>query len=238
MGNGFQYFDILLLAVIAGVIVLRLRSVLGRRDGHEPSQQGYDPFKKEQKDEQGDDKVIALPERAGQNNESEADLEEAISARGVGETSTPLDAGLTQVKLADRGFDKDVFANGAKAAFEMVIGAFAQGDTKVLRPLLSNDVFEDFSGAIKQRETDKETLETTLIGIKQSEVIEAELQGKTAFVTVKFVSEQVNVTHDAAGDVVDGDANHVATITDIWTFARNTRSRDPNWTLVATRSSN
>ena len=120
----------------------------------------------------------------------------------------------------------------------MIITGFSQGDTKTLRPLLSNDVYEDFAGAIKRREEAKENLETTLVGIKEAEVIEAELQGKTAFVTVKFVTEQVNVTKDAKGEVVDGDPSHVATITDIWTFARNTRSRDPNWTLVATRSSN
>ena len=83
-----------------------------------------------------------------------------------------------------------------------------------------------------------EALETTMIGVNEAEIIEAELQGRTAFVTVKFVSEQINVTRDAKGEVVDGDPNQVASITDIWTFARNTRSRDPNWTLVATRSSN
>ena len=140
--------------------------------------------------------------------------------------------------MADSSFDESGFLNGARAAFEMVINAFAQGDTKVLRPLLSNDVYDDFAGAIKGREEAKETLETTLVGIDEAEIIEAELQGKTAFVTIKFVSEQVNVTRDAQGKVVDGDESHVASITDIWTFARNTRSRDPNWTLVATRSSN
>ena len=93
-----------------------------------------------------------------------------------------------------------------------------------------------FAGAINEREDANETLETTMVGISHAEIIEAELQQKTAFVTVKFISEQVNVTRDADGEVVDGDPNHVAKITDIWTFARNTRSRDPNWTLVATRS--
>ena len=88
------------------------------------------------------------------------------------------------------------------------------------------------------REQNGETLETTLVGVNDSEIIEAELQGRTAFVTVKFVSEQINVTRDTEGNVVDGDPNTVSSITDIWTFARNTRSRDPNWTLVATRSSN
>ena len=82
------------------------------------------------------------------------------------------------------------------------------------------------------------TLETTVISVKTADVIEAELQGRQAAVTVKFVSEQVNVTRDTEGRVIDGDPNQVTDITDIWTFARNTRARDPNWKLVETRSSN
>lgn len=238
MGNGFQFLDIILLAAIAGFLILRLRSVLGRRTGHEQPPQRYDPFAKDKAEEPGDDKVVQLPDRsqpaeeAGEEAPAEARLDQTADA------DTPLAAGITQIKLADRDFDESGFLSGAKMAFEMVIGAFSQGDSRALRPLLSNDVYEDFAGAIKAREDAKETLETTLVGINQAELIEAELQGKTAFVTVKFVSEQVNVTHDAGGEVVEGDPNTVTTITDIWTFARNTRSRDPNWTLVATRSSN
>ena len=77
-----------------------------------------------------------------------------------------------------------------------------------------------------------------MVGITEAAIIEAELQGRTAFITIKFVSEQVNVVRDSDGEVVEGDPNHVTKITDIWTFARNTRSRDPDWTLVATRSPN
>jgi predicted lipid-binding transport protein (Tim44 family) len=120
----------------------------------------------------------------------------------------------------------------------MIVSAFSQGDSKTLRPLLSNDVYDDFSGAIKAREERDETLESTLVGISEADIIEAELQGKTAFVTVKFVTEQINIMRDAQGEAVDGDSAGVSTVTDIWTFARNTRSRDPNWTLVATGSSN
>jgi len=238
MSNGFQFLDIILLAAIAGFLILRLRSVLGRRTGHEEPPQRYDPFAKDKAEESGDDKVVHLPERAQPTEETG---KEAPAAPGLDQTAdadTPLAAGITQIKLADRNFDDSGFLSGAKMAFEMVIGAFSQGDARALRPLLSNDVYEDFAGAIKAREEAKESLETTLVGISETELIEAELQGKTAFVTVKFVSEQVNVTRSEAGDVVDGDPNTVTTITDIWTFARNMRSRDPNWTLVATRSSN
>ncbi len=230
MGNGIQFYEIIILAAVAGFLILRLRGVLGRRTGHQepPS---FD-FKKD-REEESDDTVVQLPDRDKKGDREGQDAEAAMA-----EADTPLAAGLTQIKLADRGFDESEFENGAKVAFEMVVNAFAQGDTRTLRPLLSNDVYDDFAGAIKSRQDAKETLETTLVGISSAEVIEAELQGKTAFVTIKFVSEQINVTRNAEGETVDGDASHVTTITDIWTFARNTRSRDPNWTLVATRSQN
>ena len=238
MENGFQFFDILILAAIAGFLVLRLRSVLGRRSGHQPPRP-YDPFRKDSAEEADEDKVIKLPDRGAKDEAFDEEIAEAGAPEQAGPAGdTPLAAGLTQIKLADRGFDESTFLGGGQAAFEMVVTSFAQGDTKTLRPLLSNDVYDDFAGAIKAREEANEALETTLVGVKEAEIIEAELQGKTAFVTVKFVSEQVNVTRNAVGEVVDGDPNHVAAITDIWTFARNTRSRDPNWTLVATRSSN
>lgn len=231
MGDGIQFFDIILFAAIAAFLVLRLRSVLGRRQGHEEPPK-YDPFRDRGKDEAAEEKVIQLPERSGQTAGGEA--EPGAEAGGA----TPLEQGLTQIKMADRNFESDSFVSGAKVAFEMVVAAFANGDAKTLRPLLSNDVYEDFSGAIKAREDNKETLESTLVGISEAEIVEAELQGKTAFVTIKFVSEQINVTRSAEGEAVEGDPNSVTTVTDIWTFARNTRSRDPNWTLVATDSSN
>ncbi|MEE8534644.1 MAG: Tim44/TimA family putative adaptor protein [Kiloniellales bacterium] len=229
MGNGIQFLDIILFAAIAAFLVLRLRGVLGRRTGHD-EQSKFDPFRSKQRqqdEESGEDKVISLPDRAGEKG-----------AEDVGEAGSPLEHGLTQIQLVDRAFDAEGFASGAKIAFEIVVAAFAEGDTKTLRPLLSNDVYEDFAGAIKGREEGHTTLETTLVGIGQADIIEAELQGKTAFVTIKFVSEQINVTRNAEGEAVDGDPSHVTSVTDIWTFARNTRSRDPNWTLVATGSSN
>ena len=208
-------------------LVLRLRSVLRQRQGHDDSH----PFGKRGGEEAGEDKVIALPDRG-----AKGDIEGEGEAAELG--GTPLEQGLRQIKLADRSFESKSFVGGAKVAFEMVVDAFAKGDTKNLRSLLSNDVHENFSGAIKSRADNNETLERTLVGISEAEIIEAKLQGKTAFITVKFVSEQINVTHNAEGEVVDGDPGEVTTVTDIWTFARNTQSRDPNWTLVATDTSN
>ena len=128
------------------------------------------------------------------------------------------------------------FVGGARSAFEMIVHAFASGDTATLRPLLSDEVYERFAEAIRHRVEAKETHETTLVAIKSADIEEAELNGRTAFVTMKFVSDQINVTRTADGQIVDGEPDHVVEKTDFWTFARNTRSQDPNWLLVATRS--
>lgn len=228
MGNGFQFLDIILFAAVAAFFVFRLRGVLGKRMGHDKPP--ADPFAKRPANEADDDKVISLPDR------NKADSASASDTSAADTPGSARDAGLMQVKLADKGFDEETFLSGARAAFEMTIGAFAGDDAKALRPLLSNDVYSDFSGAIDERRAAGHTLETTLVGINEADIVEAELQGRTAFITVKFVSEQINVVRDKKGEVVDGNPTAVTKITDVWTFARNTRSRDPNWTLVATRS--
>ncbi|MBT6118002.1 MAG: Tim44 domain-containing protein [Rhodospirillaceae bacterium] len=235
MNDGIQFFDIILLAMIAGFVILRLRSVLGRRTGNERPPK--DPFaRRERRAEDVDDKVVELPDRRTAA-EPGATAEDAVEAApNTGETS--LEAGIAQIQAADRNFDPDQFANGARAAFEMIVESFARGDVAALRGLLSNEVLEGFKTAIAEREAAGRTLETTVVGIKSAELIEAYMNGRTAFATVTFVSEQINVTRDSEDNVVEGDDNRVTDVTDIWTFARNTRSRDPNWTLVETRSPN
>ncbi|NKB20360.1 MAG: Tim44/TimA family putative adaptor protein [Alphaproteobacteria bacterium] len=227
MGDGFQALDIILFAMIAAFLVLRLRSVLGKRTGHQrrPPEGGTES----RRESQPNDNVVELPDRNTETPEPE--FEDV-------DPDDPIAVGLTEVKIADPSFDPATFAEGASAAFEMVVQAFAEGDTKTLRGLLNDEVLDNFSMAIDEREKAGETLETTVIGIKKSDIIEARLDGRTAFITVKVVSEQVNVTRDKDGAAIDGDENLVADVTDLWTFARNTRARDPNWTLVETRSPN
>ena len=209
--------------MIAGFLVLRLRGVLGRRTGSERPPR--DPFGKP-RPEKGSDTVVALPNRA------RADAAEA------GDPDDPLTGGVAQIRSADPSFDPDGFVAGGRGAFEMIVTSFSAGDTETLRPLLSDEVFDNFNQAITARAEQKQNLETTLVGIRSADLIEASMDGRVAFLTIKFVSEQINVTRDEQGEAVDGDASHVATVTDIWTFARNTRSRNPNWTLVATDSQN
>lgn len=228
MNGGFEYFDIILFAMIAAFLVYRLGSVLGKRTGHE--RQGREPFgrvggKEPAGSEAGNDNVVAMPQRELAPEEEEPD--------------TPLGAAITQIKLADATFTRKSFLDGARAAFEMVITAFALGDMKTLRALLSPDVYENFADAIRSRERANQTRETTLVGIDVAEIIEAKLEDmRFANVTVKFISQQVNATRNEENDVVDGDPNAIEKVTDIWTFRRDTRTPDPNWQLVATLSPN
>jgi len=222
-----HFIDIIFFAMVAAFLILRLRSVLGRRTGEE--RQRRDPFRPTPAESAGD-KIIPLPgpaESAG----------EPVAAAAAAK-DTPLEAGLTQLAVADPSFIAAHFLEGAKGAFELIVAAFAKGEREALRPLLNDTVFDHFSAAIKAREDARQRHETTVVGIKSADILEARMEARTAFVTVKFVSEQINLTRDKDGNVVEGDPGHVAEITDIWTFARNTRARDPNWALVETRSPN
>ncbi|MEX0921379.1 MAG: Tim44/TimA family putative adaptor protein [Rhodovibrionaceae bacterium] len=224
-----QFLDIILIAAIAAFLIFRLRSVLGRKDGTE-GRPGYDPFQQKERggESPSEDTVVHLPDR---------ESEPAKPAPPDFGSGGPAE-GMKAIHNLDGSFDPQVFVGGARQAFEIIVAAFAEGDKQALRPLLANDVYEDFAGAIDARQSEEQSLETTLVSIDSAEIIEAELQGKSAFVTVKFVSQQINVTRDSEGRILEGAPGETVAITDIWTFARNTRSRDPNWSLVATRSQN
>lgn len=221
--DGFPFLDIVFFAMLAIFLGLRLRSVLGRRTGTEKRQP--DPFKPQEPAAPAEDNVVRLPER-----------DRRALAQLAGENDTPLARGLQQIHRTDPSFDEAGFVGGARAAFEMIVTAFAKGDLDQLRPLLADEVFANFKAAIDARKAKGEVLETNLIGITSAELIDADVIGTTAKVTVRFVSEQANVTRSADGKVVDGDANQIVTITDLWSFARDLTSGDPNWALVETRS--
>lgn len=232
MGSGIE---IIILAGIAVFLVARLYKVLGRRTGQERQR---DPFAGVANDDGARDKVIPLPDRNRPMPEAANRRSDAAGPAVADSAQGPLQAGIARISSADPNFDPSGFMAGARLAFEMIINAYAAGDTATLRPLLANDVFDNFNNAIQARQRAGETLQTTLVGITASDMLEADLQGRNAVVTVKIVSDQINVTRDKAGQVVEGDPSAVASVTDIWTFSRNTRSRDLNWALIATRSPN
>lgn len=212
-------FDIVLFAMVALFLVLRLRSVLGRRTGNE---QRRDPFVPRA----AADKVVTLPPRPAAIPMPPSHPAESDSVA----------AGLTRIRSADPAFEHDAFLQGARAAFEMIVGAFAEGDKARLRPLLSDDVFGRFAAAIEEREAAKETLETRILQLKTAAIVGAELNGRFAQVTVELVSDQINLLRAHDGSIVDGHPENPIEKTDFWTFTRDTRSADPNWVLVATSS--
>ncbi len=150
--------------------------------------------------------------------------------------NTPLEPGLVQIKMVDPSFSATRFLEGASKAFEMIVTAFARHDIDTLRPLLSTEVFGRFAAAIQDREERGETMETELVVLKPAKLESAEMQGSRAVLAVRFQSEQVNVIKDKDGKIIEGDKDHVDSLTDIWTFARDTSNRDPNWVLIATSS--
>jgi predicted lipid-binding transport protein (Tim44 family) len=218
MDNGYQILDIVLFAGVAGFLLFRLRSVLGRRTGNE--RRGPDPFVAP--------KPVPVPP-----NQPIADDSHIEPARGP---FAPGLTGIAALKAADPSFQEDSFLKGAQGAFEIIVKAFALGDASALEPLLNKDVYGAFVEAIRTRQAAKETLQTKLVAIKSVSIVDATVEGAMGLVTVKLVSDQINVTRDANGQVVEGDPEKAVEKTDFWTFSRSLRARDPNWTLVATHS--
>jgi predicted lipid-binding transport protein (Tim44 family) len=221
MENNFQFLDIILFAGVAGFLLFRLRSVLGRRTGNE--RRRPDPFAPRP----------ATPPVATPSPVNAAPAKIAPPALAA---AVPAGEGLSALQAIDSSFSPDIFLTGARAAFEIILKAFAAGDTAALQPLLSADVFGAFAEAIRVRQEAKETHETKLVAIKAATIEHIAVEGPAGLVTVKLASDQINVTRAADGKVVEGDPDKVIEKTDFWTFSRPLRSRNPNWTLVATHS--
>ncbi len=213
-----QLLGIIFFAMVAGVVLFRLYSVLGRRTGEErPPQEGLNARLG------GQENVVTLPDRAALREPATADR-----------PTDPLQRGLLDIKLADRNFEDDHFVTGAKSAFEMIVTAYAAGDRATLKPLCSEEVFSAFDTGIRTREEAKQKTSFTFVGFKNAAITHAAFKGRNAEVTVTFDAQYISATLDAAGTVVEGDTKTVRDVTDIWTFARDVRASDPNWILVAT----
>jgi predicted lipid-binding transport protein (Tim44 family) len=222
MGDFPHYADIILFAMIAGFLVLRLRSVLGRRTGNERRR---DMFIRQA--DAARERVVAL----GQRRPAPPMPPPAPTADAQ---PVSVAAGLARIRDADRGFEPAEFLEGARGAFGIIIEAFAAGDKARLRPLLSDEVFGRFAAAIDERKAAAETMETRIVSVGELDIAEAALEETVARVTVKLVSAQINVLRGTDGGIVDGDPEKPVEKTDFWTFTRDTRSPDPNWVLVAT----
>jgi predicted lipid-binding transport protein (Tim44 family) len=228
----FDIYTIIFLA-LAVFIFLRLRSVLGQRTGRE--RPPYDPYSREAP-RPAAEKVIALPNRTPDAAKKPAEPVAATGERwkDIAAAGTPIATGLDAIAAAEPEFDAKHFLTGARAAYEMIVTAFAEGDRRTLKNLLAREVYEGFEAAISEREKKGNTVESRFVAIDKADIVGAELRARIAQVTVKFVSQLISVTRDKNGNVVEGNADKVTDVTDVWTFSRDISSRDPNWKLLAT----
>ena len=229
-------YTIIFLA-LAVFIFLRLRSVLGQRTGSE--RPPYDRAARNVVQGAPDNKVIPVPGSVIEQVPLAPSADITVPAdrwKGVAEPGTPLAQGLDAVAAIDSSFDPKHFLSGARSAYEMIVQAFANGDRRALKDLLSTEVYESFESAIKDRERQERKTETRFVSIDKAELVGAEARDRTVQLTVRFVSQMISVTRDKAGAIVDGNPDKVTDITDVWTFARDVTSRDPNWKLVGTGS--
>jgi predicted lipid-binding transport protein (Tim44 family) len=218
--EGFQFLEILILAAVAGFLAFKLYTVLGKRTGSERSPEDR----------------LGLSQRRAETAPQVMTKEPAATSTVVEAPSNPVAAALVDIKLADRSFDTDKFVSGARQAYEMIVTAFAKADRQTLQRMLSDDVFNTFDAAIRAREAKKERVDFNFQTLKSARITGAELKHQTAEITVTFESQFMLAGYDADGKLIEGDAKTPHVVTDIWTFARETVSANPNWTLVATAS--
>lgn len=235
-----QNFDILTIVFLglAIFVIIKLRAVLGQRTGTERPPQ--DLFQRRppdgQQPAQPDSASNVIPMPHVQRDTEAAPADPAARLTGIAAPDSSAHQGLTAIMAQDQSFDPAEFVGGAKAAYEMIVMAFANGDRRTLRDLLSKEVFDGFEAAIDERDKRGEKVETQFVSIDKAEISDALLRAKSAQVTVRFHSKLITATRNAAGAVIEGNAEKVIDVVDIWTFAREVTSRDPNWRLIATES--
>jgi predicted lipid-binding transport protein (Tim44 family) len=222
MGAGSSFpVDLILFGMIAAFLVLRLRSILGRRTGFERQTPPY--------------QAQPGPAPAAPVIEGQAEPPVPAAARHVPEPASAVGQTLARMRSVDQNFDPTAFLDGAEKAFQMIVAAFAAGDRGTLQGLLSRDTYNAFEQAISAREAAGQKQVSAIHAIHSSTIEDADLRGTDASVTVRFVSDQTSLTQDKDGHPVTG-TDAVTEITDIWTFERDLAARDPVWHLVAARS--
>ena len=227
MSGGFPV-DLILFAMVAAFLVLRLRSVLGRRTGFErPRREGpgaYDP------------QAARVPPQPDGPAELPAPAAGADATRRVlPDPRSPVGQALSRIRGVDPSFEPEGFLHGAEGAFRMIVDSFARGDRDTLRLLLAPETFSGFDGEITRRETAGESQRSEVRAMQEMAIEAADLRGTVADVTVRFVSDQVNLTTAKDGSISAG-AEAVTELVDVWTFQRDLKNTDPTWKLVATQS--
>ena len=217
MNDGFAFFDIIIFAMLAGYLVFQLRRALGRRsDNQEPKSK---PNPNQRAEHSETDNVVAIKPNKNKKENQEETL-----------------GGLTELREKDPSFSDTDFIQGAKEAFSWIVEAFSKGEVAKLEPLLSGPLFNGFKQAIEQREANQLSLETNVVSIKSAQIHNVTVKNDQVSITVEYVTDQIKSTRNAKDEIVDGDPDTIETVTDLWTFNRNIKSQNPNWTLVKTET--
>jgi len=226
---------------VAIVVLVRLRSVLGTRTGNERPPQGRFSRRKQEPGAEDDNVVQMRPAPADRSPDQQIDTDEDRRARKLeveveqfSKGDASVASGLHEIAASDGDFMPKSFMEGAKSAYEMIVTAFAESDRKTLKTLLEKEVYDGFEGVIAEREAHGHKIDFTFVGLPGVHIIDADFDKRTAQITIRFDAEIVSATRDSEGNLVEGNGDEVVNISDEWTFARSTKSRDPNWKLVAT----
>ena len=224
MGDNFQYGDLLFLGLIAAFVLLRLRSMLGKDKGLDPREAWRQATR-----EMTPDRVVQITEAAvkAQKKEEDTILEKLQDAPQAAE-------GLRAIKQADAQFSPTEFVHGAKLAFEWMVAAFSKGEKDKLKMLLSDERYQIFAGEIDARAQSGQFQETTLVSIAAADITDVAMRGSRAQITVQFSSEQIHIVRDKDGAIISGNQSAIENVVDVWTFERDTSSKDPNWKITAT----
>jgi predicted lipid-binding transport protein (Tim44 family) len=223
--------DLIIYGLIAAGLIFWLRSILGTRNGEERERQN--PYLAPVDD--GSNVVPFGEQRTSMNGENLiAQLAQTPKGNMSIECRT-AELGLVEVARNDRGFDVCVFLQAAQDAFVFIVESFAEGDRETLKELLGPQVYDAFEGAIKSREDAGEVMKTEIRGIKKAEISGARIDNGKGMITVRFVAEETTFTKDSKGEIIYGHPDKTTMMRDVWTFARDLRSRDPRWLVVETR---
>lgn len=218
MEGGFPYGDIIVIAAIAAFIILRYRAMLGEKSGRDVSDMPRPAADLEP--------VIQLPKRA-------EPIVEPVKKAADTEPKEFADQ-FSAMRAIDSEFSVEDFLSGAKAAYEMVIEAYNEGDDETLKMLLADPIYKEFRDARKANEAEGRVAHTTLVAIMKADVTDAKLKGNKAVITVDFHSEQIPLVRDKDGKIVEGDASSQEAVEDQWVFERNLASTDPAWKVIDT----
>ena len=222
--NNFPYIDILILAMIAIFIINRLRNVLGKKTGNES------------------DIVEKFTQKRSEFKESEPDSvskDKTNQPLAKKHHSDPkINKSINEILKVDPDFNASSFCDGAKKAFEYILKEYCNDNIKSLEKLVSKNILSSFSSQIKERQKKSEKLEITVISVKEPVIKDITTQKNKAVIKLFFDSEQVQLTKGKDNDIIEGDSNQILSITENWTFSKDMKSKDPNWTLEEIEESN